>query len=70
LKENHEKTGESNVDAPTATRTTEEESSAAVSKAVAAFADNMAEELQCGCCSEIVYQPVLVLPCQHFFCGR
>ena len=27
-------------------------------------------ELQCGCCTELVYRPVLVLPCQHFFCGR
>lgn len=28
------------------------------------------EELQCGCCSALVYKPVLVMPCQHFFCGR
>ncbi|TFK40665.1 hypothetical protein BDQ12DRAFT_679831 [Crucibulum laeve] len=33
------------------------------------LADTMAEDLQCGCCSELVYRPVLVLPCQHFFCG-
>ncbi|KAF7298869.1 RING-type domain-containing protein [Mycena indigotica] len=26
-------------------------------------------ELQCGCCSSLVYRPVLVHPCQHFFCG-
>ena len=34
------------------------------------FADAMEEELQCGCCSALVYRPVLVSPCQHFFCGR
>ena len=34
------------------------------------LADEMAEELQCGCCSELLYKPVLVIPCQHFFCGR
>ncbi|KAF5338926.1 hypothetical protein D9611_008728 [Ephemerocybe angulata] len=32
-------------------------------------ADELSEELQCGCCSELVYRPVLVMPCQHFFCG-
>lgn len=36
----------------------------------AALADNLEEELQCGCCSAIVYRPVVVAPCQHFFCGR
>jgi E3 ubiquitin-protein ligase CHFR len=30
----------------------------------------LADELQCGCCAALVYKPVLVLPCQHFFCGR
>lgn len=34
------------------------------------WAEDMAQELQCGCCSELVYRPVIVLPCQHFFCGR
>lgn len=34
------------------------------------LADNLEEELQCGCCSAIVYRPVVVNPCQHFFCGR
>lgn len=34
------------------------------------FVDELAEELQCGCCSELVYRPVIVMPCQHFFCGR
>lgn len=34
------------------------------------LADDLAQELQCGCCSELVYRPVLVAPCQHFFCGR
>ncbi|KAF9464160.1 hypothetical protein BDZ94DRAFT_1257154 [Collybia nuda] len=33
------------------------------------YLDEMAEELQCGCCSELVYRPVIVMPCQHFFCG-
>ncbi|PPQ81270.1 hypothetical protein CVT25_015054 [Psilocybe cyanescens] len=33
------------------------------------FIDDLVEELQCGCCSELVYKPVLVMPCQHFFCG-
>jgi E3 ubiquitin-protein ligase CHFR len=34
------------------------------------FLDEMGEELQCGCCSALVYRPVIVMPCQHFFCGR
>ncbi|KAF8158272.1 hypothetical protein B0H34DRAFT_708115 [Crassisporium funariophilum] len=33
------------------------------------FMDDLAQELQCGCCSELVYKPVIVMPCQHFFCG-
>ncbi|KAJ7600828.1 hypothetical protein C8J56DRAFT_911399 [Mycena floridula] len=33
------------------------------------FAEDLEQELQCGCCSELVYRPVLVSPCQHFFCG-
>jgi hypothetical protein len=32
--------------------------------------EELAQELQCGCCSELVYRPVVVAPCQHFFCGR
>lgn len=36
----------------------------------ATLSDNLEEELQCGCCSAIVYRPVVVNPCQHFFCGR
>lgn len=35
-----------------------------------ALVEHLAEELQCGCCSELVYRPVIVAPCQHFFCGR
>jgi E3 ubiquitin-protein ligase CHFR len=31
---------------------------------------HLAQELQCDCCSELVYLPVVVSPCQHFFCGR
>jgi hypothetical protein len=34
------------------------------------FIQELADELQCGCCAALVYKPVLVLPCQHFFCGR
>ncbi|KAK7469384.1 hypothetical protein VKT23_003859 [Stygiomarasmius scandens] len=33
------------------------------------LADDLVQELQCGCCSELVYRPVVVSPCQHFFCG-
>lgn len=35
-----------------------------------ALAEDLAEELQCGCCAELVYKPVVVMPCEHFFCGR
>ncbi len=35
-----------------------------------ALADELDQELQCGCCSALVYRPVVVSPCQHFFCGR
>lgn len=35
-----------------------------------ALVENLATELECGCCSGLVYQPVVVSPCQHFFCGR
>ncbi|PPQ66259.1 hypothetical protein CVT24_007277 [Panaeolus cyanescens] len=31
--------------------------------------EELTQELQCGCCAELVYKPVLVIPCQHFFCG-
>lgn len=34
-----------------------------------ALADDLAQELQCGCCSELVYRPVQVIPCMHTFCG-
>jgi len=34
-----------------------------------ALAEDLGQELQCGCCSELVYRPVIVSPCQHFFCG-
>lgn len=36
----------------------------------ATLANDLADDLQCGCCAELVYRPVLVNPCQHFFCGR
>lgn len=32
--------------------------------------ERLAQELQCGCCSELVYRPVIIAPCEHFFCGR
>ena len=35
-----------------------------------ALADELEQELQCACCSALVYRPVVVVPCQHFFCGR
>jgi E3 ubiquitin-protein ligase CHFR len=35
-----------------------------------ALANDLAQELNCGCCSELCYRPVVVSPCQHFFCGR
>ncbi|KAF9534485.1 hypothetical protein CPB83DRAFT_844294 [Crepidotus variabilis] len=35
----------------------------------AKLVDEIMDELQCGCCSELVYRPVLVIPCQHYFCG-
>lgn len=35
-----------------------------------ALANDLEQELQCGCCSALVYRPVVVSPCQHFFCGR
>lgn len=31
---------------------------------------DLTEELECPCCSATVYRPVIVLLCQHFFCGR
>ncbi|KAH9950596.1 hypothetical protein B0H21DRAFT_722413 [Amylocystis lapponica] len=34
-----------------------------------ALADEFEQELQCACCSALVYRPVVVAPCQHFFCG-
>ncbi|KAJ3747103.1 hypothetical protein DFH05DRAFT_773904 [Lentinula detonsa] len=33
------------------------------------LADEIAQELECGCCSELLYKPVMVSPCQHIFCG-
>jgi hypothetical protein len=35
-----------------------------------ALAEDLSQELDCGCCSALVYKPVTVHPCQHFFCGR
>ncbi|PCH40105.1 hypothetical protein WOLCODRAFT_23844 [Wolfiporia cocos MD-104 SS10] len=34
-----------------------------------ALANDLEQELQCACCSALVYRPVIVAPCQHFFCG-
>lgn len=47
-----------------------EESDAPPSTNDSRLAEELAQELQCGCCSELVYKPVIVSPCQHFFCGR
>ncbi|KAG6330534.1 hypothetical protein ID866_8554 [Astraeus odoratus] len=47
-------------------------SSSSLSAATAkyhALVEDLAQELQCGCCAELVYRPVVVSPCQHFFCG-
>ncbi|KAJ7176006.1 hypothetical protein C8R46DRAFT_1080386 [Mycena filopes] len=46
-----------------------ETTAAVASTSNATLADQLAQELQCGCCSELVYRPVIVAPCQHFFCG-
>lgn len=34
------------------------------------LADDLEQELLCGCCSALLYRPVIVHPCQHYFCGR
>ncbi|KAF9651611.1 hypothetical protein BDM02DRAFT_3110352 [Thelephora ganbajun] len=31
--------------------------------------DDLAQELECGCCAALVYNPVTIIPCQHSFCG-
>ena len=31
---------------------------------------DMEVELSCPCCSALCYNPVIALPCQHYFCGR
>jgi hypothetical protein len=33
------------------------------------LADDLEQELLCGCCSALLYRPVIVYPCQHYFCG-
>lgn len=35
-----------------------------------ALAHDLQTELECGICSALAYKPVIVNPCQHFFCGR
>ena len=35
-----------------------------------ALIDDLAQELECGCCAAPVYNPVTILPCQHSLCGR
>ena len=40
------------------------------SDSITKLASELFEQLYCGCCSGLVYKPVLVMPCQHFFCGR
>jgi E3 ubiquitin-protein ligase CHFR len=34
------------------------------------LADDLEQDLLCGCCSALLYRPVTVYPCQHYFCGR
>ena len=34
-----------------------------------ALADDLAQELMCPCCSDLVYKPVVILPCDHISCG-
>ena len=34
------------------------------------LADDLEQDLLCGCCSALLYRPVIVNPCQHYFCGR
>ena len=36
----------------------------------ARLVEEMGMELTCGCCTEMCYNPVIVLPCQHYYCGR
>ena len=36
----------------------------------AKLVEEMGMELTCGCCTEMCYNPVIVLPCQHYYCGR
>ena len=35
-----------------------------------ALIDDLTQELECGCCTALMYNPVTILPCQHSFCGR
>lgn len=35
----------------------------------AKLVEEMGIELTCGCCTEMCYNPVIVLPCQHYYCG-
>lgn len=35
-----------------------------------ALSEDLGQELECGCCSALIYKPVVVNPCEHFFCGR
>ncbi|KAF8318454.1 hypothetical protein DL93DRAFT_2075880 [Clavulina sp. PMI_390] len=31
--------------------------------------EDLEAELSCGCCAGLVYRPMILQPCQHFFCG-
>ncbi|KAG7088296.1 hypothetical protein E1B28_012306 [Marasmius oreades] len=44
-------------------------SSSSSSATAVGLVEDLSEELQCGCCSGLIYKPVMVSPCQHFFCG-
>ncbi|KAG8933821.1 hypothetical protein FRC02_011143 [Tulasnella sp. 418] len=33
------------------------------------YLEAMEDELRCGCCTELLYRPVEIFPCMHYFCG-
>jgi hypothetical protein len=58
------------TDGSTACQSNTESPSISNNNVEISLVEELAQELQCGCCSELVYRPVVVAPCQHFFCGR
>ncbi|KAF8582819.1 hypothetical protein K439DRAFT_1661584 [Ramaria rubella] len=51
------------------TASTSPECHAVLGSVTAAVIEELTQELKCGCCTELCYNPVIVNPCQHFFCG-